>query len=487
MRVRPTIVTVALLAAAACTSVAGSTVDQTAPTSTAISTSAPAPTVETDGPKGFDNIQHVIFIVQENRSFDHYFGTFPGADGIPAKDGHFTVCAPDPYTGLCAKPYHLPELVNFGGPHGDEDTTTDVNGGAMDGFVRAVTDPTWGCAGSRDPVDCKGTLGPQGQPDVMGYHDAREIPNYWTWAAAYGLQDRMFAPADSWTLPAHLFLVSAWAATCGDPHDPMSCRSDVDLKGTLDNQAQGRHPATYAWTDITYLLHKHDVSWAFYAGRDLCEHPPCARKGNTPAQNPLPAFTTVHEGHQLDHIQEHRDFLRALNDNTLPAVSWLTPGQGGISEHPQQGKEWPLTDGQAYVTKMVDAVMRSSSWESTAIFITWDDWGGFYDHVEPPVVDVNGYGLRVPGLIISPWVKPGLIDHQTLTFDAYLKFIEDLFLNGERLDPQTDGRPDSRPTVREDVGILGDLRKEFDFEQPPLDPMPLPRYPQPGPASTPGG
>ena len=288
IRARPAIFTIALLAVTACTSVPASS-STSAPTVTSAS-----PTVEPGDPQGFDNIQHVIFIVQENRSFDHYFGTFPGADGIPAKNGKFTVCAPDPFTNECARPYHLPELVNFGGPHGDEDTITDVNGGAMNGFVDAVTDPTWGCAGSRDPVECKGTLGPQGQPDVMGYHDAREIPNYWTWAATYGLQDRMFAPADSWTLPAHLFLVSAWAATCLDPQDPMSCHSDVDLKGTLDNQAQGRHPATYAWTDITYLLHKHHVSLAFYAGNDLCQEPPCERKGNTPAQNPLPAFTTVH-------------------------------------------------------------------------------------------------------------------------------------------------------------------------------------------------
>jgi phospholipase C len=103
------------------------------------------------------------------------------------------------------------------------------------------------------------------------------------------------------------------------------------------------------------------------------------------------------------------------------------------------------------------------------------------------VIDQNGYGLRVPGLVISPWVKPGLIDHQTLSFDAYLKFIEDLFLDGQRLDPKTDGRPDSRPTVREDVAKLGDLRKEFDFTQEPLKPMPLPRYPDPGAASVPGG
>jgi phospholipase C len=115
--------------------------------------------------------------------------------------------------------------------------------------------------------------------------------------------------------------------------------------------------------------------------------------------------------------------------------------------------------------------MRSKSWASTAIFLSWDDWGGFYDHVKPPLVDENGYGLRVPGLVISPYAKRGFVDHQILSSDAYLKFIEDDFLGGQRLDPKTDGRPDPRPTVRESATILGDLRKDFDFTQAPRPPL----------------
>jgi phospholipase C len=123
------------------------------------------------------------------------------------------------------------------------------------------------------------------------------------------------------------------------------------------------------------------------------------------------------------------------------------------------------------VTRLINVVMRGPDWNSTAIFVTWDDWGGFYDHVEPPRVDRNGYGIRVPAFMISPYAKEGYIDSQTLSFDAYLKLIEDRFMGGQRLDPKTDGRPDSRPTVREDVKILGDLRKEFDFSQPPRPPL----------------
>ena len=146
-----------------------------------------------------------------------------------------------------------------------------------------------------------------------------------------------------------------------------------------------------------------------------------------------------------------------------------------------------MARGDNWIGQVVGAIENGPDWNSTAIFITWDDWGGFYDHVEPPSVNTDGYGIRVPGLVVSPYAKQGYIDHQTLSHDAYLKFIEDRFLNGQRLDPKTDGGPDSRPSVREDLKILGDLRKDFDFHQPPRPPMILSTDPQPGPASKPGG
>jgi phospholipase C len=142
--------------------------------------------------------------------------------------------------------------------------------------------------------------------------------------------------------------------------------------------------------------------------------------------------------------------------------------------------------GQSYVTSLVNAVMSSPDWSSTAIFVSWDDWGGFYDHVQPPKVDVNGYGLRVPGLVISPYAKHGSIDHQTLSFDAYDKFIEDDFLHGQRLDPATDGRPDPRPDVRENAKALGDVTREFDFNQKPRKPHLLPVHPKTTLTGTPG-
>jgi phospholipase C len=144
-----------------------------------------------------------------------------------------------------------------------------------------------------------------------------------------------------------------------------------------------------------------------------------------------------------------------------------------------------VSAGQAYVTGLVNALMQGPDWNSTAIFLSWDDWGGFYDHVVPPVVDRQGYGLRVPGIVISPYAKPGYIDHQILSHDAFNKFIEDDFLGGQRLNPNTDGRPDPRPDVRESQPILGNLARDFDFKQAPRSPLILPDYPSPGPASTP--
>jgi len=194
--------------------------------------------------------------------------------------------------------------------------------------------------------------------------------------------------------------------------------------------------------------------------------------------NPLPAFTTVREDGQLGNVQDTSRFLAAARDGHLPAVSWVVPDEA----HSEHAPATPA-DGERYVTRLVDTVMRGPQWKSTAIFLTWDDWGGFYDHVPPPRVDGNGYGMRVPGIVISPFARHGEIDHQTLSFDAFNKFIEDDFLHGRRIDPATDGRPDPRPDVRENAPQLGDIAKDFDFGRRPSPPDPLPLDPAPGPAS----
>ena len=432
---------------------------------------SPAPPL-VDPEAGIENLDHLIFIVQENRSFDHYFGTYPGADGIPmTAKGRPSVCVPDPLTDRCVRPFHSSELVNEGSSHDHPAATISVNGGAMDGFLRNHYRT---CLKTQGGQDCARAPKDGSVPDLMSYHDRREIPNYWAYADRFVLQDRMFAPTDSWTLPAHLYLVSGWSASCSDPRDPMSCETDIDITDRFGGIAPWNYDPKFAWTDITWLLHRAGVSWASYSSDGGCTRErgrkACLEDGPTPLQNVLPYFTDIHETRQLDKIQTHDAFFDALRSDRLPSVSWLLPGRGGISEHPATGHS--LRKGQAYVTRLVNAVMRSDAWWSTAIFLTWDDWGGFYDHVPPPHVDEGGYGLRVPALMISPWADRKMrIDNQVLSFDAYLKLIEDRFLGGDRLDPETDGRPDPRPTVREEVDILGDLSLEFDFAQEPIQPL----------------
>jgi phospholipase C len=470
-RTRVALVIVAMIAAA-CSAASSETGSPASSPAGPSGSPSPSPGPElTKLEKARLNIKHLVFIVQENRSFDHYFGTFPGAEGIPMRDGRPTVCAPDPISGRCVRPYHSTAQLQEGGPHGQRASQIDVNGGRMNGFVRAAVDSPLHCADHREDPDCASYLGPQGQPDVMSYHTGKEIPNYWRYAKRFVLQDHMFAPADSWTLPAHLFLVSAWAARCSDPRDPMSCSSNLDLVEEFQVQRSREDVPIWAWTDITYLLHENGVEWGYFVGDDTCFFEPCPGhpdRATVTQQNPLPWFTTIRETGQMDRIQTHSKFYKAAANGDLPAVSWVMP-YNGVGEHP--ASKSPIWKGQRHVTNVVNALMQGPDWNETAIFLTWDDWGGFYDHVEPPRVDLNGYGIRVPGLLISPWARAGTIDSQTLSFDAYLKLIEDLFLDKERLNPRTLSRPDSRPTVREKVRILGNLLKEFDFSQEPLPPL----------------
>jgi hypothetical protein len=363
----------------------------------------------------------------------------------------------------------------------------------------------------------------------------------------------MFEPVDSWSLPSHLYLVSGWSADCTTA-SASSCVSDpaqagATIKATLaklpaafrqclvahgvtnvkkanltsqnvlaavsaclgtltpaqrqallnraggggagTNGGEGQALGLYSWTDLTYLLHKAGVSWAYYVQKGVqpdCDDNPdqtaagCAplpQGAGTPSiWNPLPSFTDVQADGQLGNVQDLSHFYTAAADGTLPAVSWITPTQAN-SDHPPAN----IHTGQAYVTNLINTIMRGPDWDSTAIFLTWDDWGGFYDNVAPPQADANGYGLRVPALVISPYARQGYIDHQVLSFDAYNKFIEDDFLNAQRLNPATDGRPDPRPDVRESLPILGNLAADFNFSQSPRPAVLLQTNPPPGPAS----
>ena len=413
---------------------------------------------------GIHAISHVVVIVQENRSFDSYFGAFPGADGIPLVGGVPTACVPDPQTGQCVRSFVDHADRNGGGPHDAVNSTADVAGGAMSGFIAQAEQGRRGCADPTNPACLAASA-----DEVMGYHTGSDIPNYWAYAQHFVLQDHLFESVHSWSFPSHLFFVSGWSATCAHTGDPMSCTGQVD-----PTNRTATNPTPFAWTDLTYLLAAHHVSWSWYLDHGAtAPSMPGPRLGVPKIWNVLPGFTDVHTDRQVANIRDLSAFETAAKAGSLPAVSWLLP-DGADSEHPPA----LVSTGQSYVTRLIDDVMAGPDWKSTAIFLTWDDWGGFYDHVVPPTVDSLGYGIRVPGLVISPYARAGFVDHQMLSFDAYLKFIEDDFLGGARLNPATDGRPDSRPSVRENAPGLGNLVADFNFAQAPRPPLILPIHPR---------
>jgi phospholipase C len=399
-------------------------------------------------PQGLSKLEHFIFIMQENRSFDHYFGTYPGADGIPQG-----IMLNDPYYSVAVAPYHDTNDVNFDGPHGWEDAQADINGGKMDGFLaQAYTRYAEGVVTSKqhgsDPRE------------VMGWHDYNEIPNYWNYASLYVLQDRMFESIASYSLPAHLYKLAAQSGGYTGFQQP--------------------YPGQFDFPEITELLASGDISWRYYVtsgqtldvqGRAIGS---AAEQQQDPDKytywNPLPAFPLVQNNDvQRSYLVDTAEFYRDAEAGSLPQVCWVTPYFGSaLSEHPAFRGGVRL--GMAYVTGLVNAVMQGPNWNSSAIFISWDDWGGYYDHVPPPRVDQYGYGIRVPGLVISPYAKQGYIDHKTYSFESWLKIVEERF----GVKSMTD----------RDKNAL-DMIDSFDFTQAPRPPYLLlatrqgSSYPQP--------
>ena len=321
---------------------------------------------------GIHKIKHVVVIMQENRSFDNYFGTYPGANGIPMKNGVPTVCNVNPKNKVCVKPYHDRTAVDLGGPHTATDLGAQVDGGKMDNFINRIQG--WqlnlypsapGCGDQFRPV-CTG-----GQPpDVMGYHTRSDLPNYWSYADNFVLHDRMFAPVSSYSLPTHLYMVSGWSAVCSKSNVVASCRNNIAAFNVILPTGAGKRVPTpnYAWTDLTYLLNKGKVSWKYYVADGTgpyCSNNPVngstcittaqtSAKGTPQLWNVLPYFTTVQSNHQLGNIQTLDHFYADARGGHLPAVSWINP-DAATSEHPAAR----LTTGQTYVTGLINALMKS--------------------------------------------------------------------------------------------------------------------------------
>jgi phospholipase C len=424
-------------------------------------------------PQGLGNIQHLIFIVQENRSFDHYFGTFPGADGFPSP----MPCLPSNwYPSQCFTPYPTHADNQLGGPYASPPQLLDIDNGLMDGFLKQRERQLTGKCGHNGRYDPRATyveddeeVGPQVKRctiDVLAYHDGTDLPNYWAYASNYVLLDHFFEAVHADSHPSHLMLFSSWAAKCPqlNPPDVDSCYTDP-----IPGQIWGvKYPTPYLWTDITYLLYQNNIPWLVYLDGTIGNGP-----GNVKVIWDVPqGFQTVQQDGQLANAgPQISQFYSDAANGTLPAVSWILPNYLQ-SEHPQASVE----AGQEYVTGLVNAVMSGPDWNSSAIFVTWDDMGGFYDHEPPPFnFDALGLGIREPSIMISPWAIAGKIDHQVCSTDCYIKLIEDVFLNGETMSEA--GRPDPRPDYRDTVAGLGDLTLDFNFSQPPRPPLVLSTHP----------
>lgn len=386
-------------------------------------------------PAGLAKIKHFVFIMQENRSFDSYFGTYPGADGIPKG-----VTVPDPKGGPPVAPFHDPNNNNNGGPHGWDNARADIDGGNMDGFLGAsYKDKQQKRIRRVKPKPVIGNL-----TDVMGWHDYREIPNYWDYARLYVLQDRMFESVASYSLPAHLYMLAGQS-------------------GGYVGKTDQPFPSTFNFKEITELLMSGKIDWKYYVtSGNIPDTEDAHVVGTRPQQvqtphrytlfNPLPAFPEVRDNPaQSSRLVDTSQFYNDAKNGNLPQVSWVIPSDA-VSEHGPSG----VREGMAYVTGLVNAVMKSRDWNNTAIFISWDDWGGFYDHVPPPKIDKFGLGLRVPGLVISPYAKQNFIDHKTFSFESWLRIVEERF--------------GIIPMTARDRNA-GDMLDAFDFNQKPRSPV----------------
>ena len=325
-------------------------------------------------------IQHVVVLMQENHTFDNYFGTYPGADGIPAG-----VCMPrdpaNPSAG-CVTSYHLPSHRTIDLSHGTDVAGIALNGGKLDGFVYA-----------QNKRNLPGET-------AMGYYDGSDLPFYWNLASSSVLADRFFSSDAGGSKENHLYWVAAQSGGGSVPE------------------------AGYTFDTIFDRLQAAGVDWKFYVQnydptitfRNLTGAPQDSQTVWVPLLNFARYLDDpVLSKRIVDVSQYHAD----LAAGTLPAVAFIAPS--GASEHPPGD----VSIGQVYGTSLITALMQSSSWPSSLFVLTWDDWGGWYDHVLPPQVDANGYGMRVPALFVSPYAPPGRIDSTTYDFTSILRFIED--------------------------------------------------------------
>lgn len=368
-------------------------------------------------------IKHFVYLMQESRSFDEYFGTYPGADGIPDQ-----VCMPrdltDPAAG-CVAPSYRGEEPAVEIRNGMATQRAQIDSGRMDGFVSAVRGD------------------PAAADSVMGHYDDRELPWYWSLADQYVLFDRFFASTPGGHVANHMYWVAG-------------------TRGTTP--AQDAVPAG-GWGDgiatVFDRLQAAGIPWKVYVqGYDESNHSDAVTSPSNQAdvalanRVPMLGMPRFRQDPALSsRIVDLSEYYTDLQQGDLPSVAFVVPS-GASSEHPPAN----VSIGQSFVRGLVNELMRSSAWDSSAFLMSYDDTGSAYDHVPPPTVSPDGtdYGLRVPALLVSPFAARNRVDHTPLDATSGLAFIRENW-GIEALAPRDGAGPS--------------FAGAFDFTSPPRQPV----------------
>jgi phospholipase C len=374
-------------------------------------------------------IQHIIFIVQENRTPDNLFQHLPNAD--ISKTGV-------DYNGKTVKLHAVSLAAPWDLSHGRQAFIDDYNHGKMDGFNKKLPEEF-----NKRP---------------FGYVPRSQAQPYLDMATEYAFADRMFETQQAGSFPAHQYLVSGTSSALpktdesaannpyreGDPGTPAPAGCDApsySVVETLSRETGKSGPDVFPCFDrpvLSDLLDEHDLSWRYYQHND-----------GAGLWHALDAISHVRYGPDYANVvSPAQTILKDISSGHLPALSWVMPPSEVFSDHP--GSRSAM--GPAWVAAVVNAVGRSSYWDSTAIFITWDDWGGWYDHVAPTIYNHFELGFRVPLVVVSPYAKKGYVSHKQHEFGSLLRFAETTFDLGSL--HSTDHRSDN-------------LMDVFDFKQPP--------------------
>jgi phospholipase C len=370
-------------------------------------------------------IKHIIFIIKENRSFDNLFGTYPGADGTKRAELS---------TGQIITLAHTPDRMLLDVGHAGAAASLAINYGRMNQF----------------------NLLPGAQQDGKDVADSQyrqsDIPNYWRYAQTFALDDHFFSTIIGPSFPNHLVTVGATSAnTVDNPRGQIvhawGCdggpRSVVD--GINPNGTTFLTRPCFNFQTLPDELERAGISWKYYAPTQYA---------SGYVWSALDAVRHIRYGPLWKtNVQPTPTFFSDLSTGHLPHVSWIVTN-AFQSDHPPAA----ICIGESWSVNVINAVMRSKYWKDTAIFLTWDDFGGFYDHVAPPRQDLISFGPRVPTLVISPYARPHFVDHSVLDFDSLLKFVEDDY----GLSPLTNRDRNA-----------ASITSSFDFNQTPLAPLTL--------------